>query len=170
MEMIYCPNCAKPTGFKRALGFGTLFMVLITLGLWLLVIPLYPARCITCGLMRSTAFWENLRTNPRKALTGSSLAAAIVIVLLAVVWIASPAPERKHDTAASSGQSRQSSATAGGEQTRPAVEKEEGFLAHSAPALGRTLCPALGEAKPVGIAPARRGGAPARSKSETSST
>ena len=39
MEMIYCPNCGKLVGFKRALGFGTLFMVLFTFGLWLLVIP-----------------------------------------------------------------------------------------------------------------------------------
>jgi hypothetical protein len=55
MQMIQCPNCGKLTGFKRALGFGTFFMVLITLGLWLLVIPFYPARCINCGLTRHSA-------------------------------------------------------------------------------------------------------------------
>src|ERR1039458_4865327 len=52
MQMIYCPNCGKLTGFKRALGFGTFFMVLLTCGLWLLVIPFYPVRCINCGLQR----------------------------------------------------------------------------------------------------------------------
>ncbi len=82
MEMIYCPNCGKPSGFKRALGFGTLFMVFITFGLWLLTIPLYPARCIHCGLTRGSAFLENLRTNPRRAITVSSVIAGIVILLL----------------------------------------------------------------------------------------
>ena len=31
--MLVCPNCAKLTGFKRALGIGTFFMVLLTCGL-----------------------------------------------------------------------------------------------------------------------------------------
>ena len=30
-------------------------MVVLTAGLWLLVIPFYPARCINCGLTRSSA-------------------------------------------------------------------------------------------------------------------
>ncbi|MFZ0319644.1 MAG: hypothetical protein WAL56_11005 [Candidatus Sulfotelmatobacter sp.] len=55
MEMIFCPNCGKLTGFKRALGFGTFFAVLITGGLWLLAIPFYPKRCITCGLGKTEA-------------------------------------------------------------------------------------------------------------------
>ena len=59
MEMIFCPNCGKRSGFKRALGFGTFFMVLITFGLWLLMLPFYPVRCINCGLMRASAKWEN---------------------------------------------------------------------------------------------------------------
>lgn len=87
MEMIYCPNCAKLVGFKRALGFGTLFMALLTFGVWLLVIPFYPARCINCGLARSSAFWENLQNNPRKAITASSVTALIVGVLLAWVFL-----------------------------------------------------------------------------------
>jgi hypothetical protein len=61
MQMIYCPNCGKLTGFKRALGFGTFFMVLLTCGLWLLVIPFYPARCINCGLTRGSAVTHNFR-------------------------------------------------------------------------------------------------------------
>jgi hypothetical protein len=59
MQMIQCPNCGKLTGFKRALGFGTFFMVLITLGLWMLVIPFYPARCINCGLTRHSAIMHH---------------------------------------------------------------------------------------------------------------
>lgn len=53
MEMIFCPNCGKLTGYKRALGFGTFFAVLLTAGFWLLAIPFYPKRCITCGLGKS---------------------------------------------------------------------------------------------------------------------
>jgi len=62
MQMLQCPNCGKLTGFKRALGFGTLFMVIFTLGLWLFVIPFYPARCINCGLRRGTAITANFST------------------------------------------------------------------------------------------------------------
>ena len=53
MEMIFCPNCNKLTGYKRVLGFGTFFAVLLTGGSWLLTIPFYPKRCINCGLRKS---------------------------------------------------------------------------------------------------------------------
>jgi hypothetical protein len=49
MQNLYCANCQKVTGFKRSLGFGTFFAVLITGGLWLLTIPCYPLRCVSCG-------------------------------------------------------------------------------------------------------------------------
>lgn len=55
MEMIFCPNCNKLTGYKRAIGFGTFFAVVLTAGLWLLAIPFYPKRCITCGLTKSAS-------------------------------------------------------------------------------------------------------------------
>lgn len=53
MELIFCPNCQKLTGFKRALGFGTLFATVLTAGLWLLAIPFYPKRCMVCGFRKS---------------------------------------------------------------------------------------------------------------------
>lgn len=53
MEMIFCPNCQKLTGYKRAIGFGTFFAVVLTAGLWLLALPFYPKRCIVCGLAKS---------------------------------------------------------------------------------------------------------------------
>jgi len=53
--MIFCPNCNKLTGYKRALGFGTFFAVVVTAGFWLLAIPLYPKRCIACGLDKSAS-------------------------------------------------------------------------------------------------------------------
>lgn len=49
MEFRYCPNCSKDTGHRRALGWGTFFIVIITSGFWLLAIPFYPKRCIVCG-------------------------------------------------------------------------------------------------------------------------
>src|ERR1700691_1206425 len=49
MKTYPCDSCGRPTGFKRALGWGTFFMVLITFGSWLLVIPFYPTRCSVCG-------------------------------------------------------------------------------------------------------------------------
>jgi hypothetical protein len=99
MEMINCPNCGKLTGFKRALGFGTLFMVVLTLGLWLLVIPMYPPRCINCGLQRNEAFWKNVeRVGFFKALTPSTVIgtlALVAVVLLLFTWRSSPSPERR---------------------------------------------------------------------------
>ena len=49
MFMEFCKNCEKTTGHKRQLGWGTFFAVMLTAGLWLLAIPLYPSRCILCG-------------------------------------------------------------------------------------------------------------------------
>jgi hypothetical protein len=73
MQMILCPNCGKQSGFKRALGFGTFFMVLITFGLWLLMIPFYPVRCINCGLTRTSATWQNASRGGK--------------ILIACIWI-----------------------------------------------------------------------------------
>jgi hypothetical protein len=72
MEMVHCPNCNSLRGFKRALGFGTLFMVVITCGLWLLVIPLYPERCITCGLAHSSAKMKTCRCGQQIASNAQS--------------------------------------------------------------------------------------------------
>lgn len=54
METLYCFNCNKATGYKRKIGIGTIFMVLITYGLWLLLIPFMPKRCICCGIDKNT--------------------------------------------------------------------------------------------------------------------
>jgi hypothetical protein len=74
MQMLQCPNCGKLTGFKRNLGFGTFFMVVITAGLWLLAIPFYPVRCINCGLQRPS------RHVLASILIGSLVLFAIVIL------------------------------------------------------------------------------------------
>jgi len=83
MQMIQCPNCGKLTGFKRALGFGTFFMVLLTCGLWLLAIPFYPARCMTCGLTRGSAFTHNFATWYRGL---SPAAKSLVLILPALLF------------------------------------------------------------------------------------
>lgn len=49
MKITHCPNCNKNMGFKRSLGWGTFFAIVLTFGFWILLIPFYPARCITCG-------------------------------------------------------------------------------------------------------------------------
>jgi osmotically-inducible protein OsmY len=84
MQMLLCPNCGKLTGFKRALGFGTFFMVLLTAGLWLLVIPFYPARCITCGLTRGSAFAHNFATWYRGLSQGARV--FVVVAPLALLF------------------------------------------------------------------------------------
>jgi predicted amidophosphoribosyltransferase len=49
MKQMRCPYCRRQTGFKRHLGWGTVFAVLLTGGFWLIAIPFYPKRCILCG-------------------------------------------------------------------------------------------------------------------------
>lgn len=49
MTFEQCDNCGKPTGHKRAFGWGTFFAVVLTAGFWLLTLPFYPSRCIMCG-------------------------------------------------------------------------------------------------------------------------
>ena len=78
MEMIFCPNCGKLTGYKRALGFGTFFAVLLTAGLWLLAIPFYPKRCITCGLGKSESVPWYQTWRLAAALVAGAVAAAIL--------------------------------------------------------------------------------------------
>ncbi len=67
MEMVFCPNCNKLTGYKRVIGFGTFFAVLLTAGLWLLTLPFYPKRCITCGVSKSDSVpWYRTWRRPKK--------------------------------------------------------------------------------------------------------
>ena len=76
MEMIFCPNCQKVTGYKRALGFGTLLGFVLTGGLWLLAVPFYPRRCITCGTSDPQLLFG------LKGSAGLIIAVAVVAILL----------------------------------------------------------------------------------------
>lgn len=84
MFVTQCANCGQQRGFARRLGFGTFFMVLITLGLWLLVIPLYPKRCSVCGCERAPAenFQQGLSRRSPWEIIG--LVAVVLVILIAV--------------------------------------------------------------------------------------
>jgi len=49
MKMQKCFNCQQIRGFSRKLGVGTIIMVVLTGGLWILLLPFYPKRCMNCG-------------------------------------------------------------------------------------------------------------------------
>ncbi|MBF0487522.1 MAG: hypothetical protein HQK98_05115 [Nitrospirae bacterium] len=49
MDFRLCMNCGQQRGFKRSLGVGTIIALLLTAGFWLLALPFYPKRCISCG-------------------------------------------------------------------------------------------------------------------------
>jgi len=76
VDYLFCPNCKSQRGFKRALGFGTLFIVVLTIGVWLFAIPFYPKGCIVCG---------QSKTNAKHTAFGSS--AGLAWFLLAVIAV-----------------------------------------------------------------------------------
>ena len=55
MDVKYCNICNEERGFKRHLGWGTFFMILLTAGFWIIALPFYPKRCIVCG--HSESIW-----------------------------------------------------------------------------------------------------------------
>jgi hypothetical protein len=58
MKMQHCNNCDRVVGHKRKIGIGTVLMILLTGGLWLLAIPAYAVRCIICGGTQSVLHKE----------------------------------------------------------------------------------------------------------------
>jgi hypothetical protein len=61
-------------------------MVLVTCGLWLLVIPFYPARCVTCGLTRHSALIQSVLAWYRGlSRTSQSVVSVVLFVVLFVV-------------------------------------------------------------------------------------
>ena len=75
MRFLQCYNCGCRRGFKRALGLGTLVMIVLTFGLWILMIPFYPSRCIVCGGSENAVAEFDWRKF-----------VVVVAVLLFVVW------------------------------------------------------------------------------------
>ena len=68
MTLSYCPSCNRQTCHKRAFGIGTLIAVIVTSGLWLMVMPFYPVRCRICGTIVIAAV-GNPDDTPRVTLT-----------------------------------------------------------------------------------------------------
>ncbi len=48
MAVRYCGNCQQNVEAKRKIGIGSLLLVVITAGFWLLLIPFYQKRCPKC--------------------------------------------------------------------------------------------------------------------------
>jgi len=49
LKMLYCPQCGKKTEHKKTLDWETLLIAIITCGIWLLKVRLYPSTCSVCG-------------------------------------------------------------------------------------------------------------------------
>ncbi len=49
MNEKHCPNCQQVTLHRRQIGVGTLMLVVMTAGLWLMAIAFYRPRCYICG-------------------------------------------------------------------------------------------------------------------------
>ena len=50
MAVKMCMHCDKKVEAKRHIGIGTIILLVLTGGLWLLVIPFYKKRCPICRI------------------------------------------------------------------------------------------------------------------------
>lgn len=85
MAIRHCEMCDRPVQTKRQIGVGTLLLVLITWGFWLLTIPFYRQRCPVCkgdefGGLRDGVVKQREDHRRRFQLT-------FVWVAIAVVWL-----------------------------------------------------------------------------------
>ena len=48
MATRYCVNCDRVIEAKRVIGAGTIILAVCTMGMWLILIPLYSKRCPIC--------------------------------------------------------------------------------------------------------------------------
>lgn len=91
----FCESCQRVTGHKRALGWGTFFAAVLTGGVWLLAIPVYPKRCIVCGLgspagsrATPTAPTARPRRDPKVTLV---VLGCLILAILLLAWLAASA-------------------------------------------------------------------------------
>lgn len=59
MKTHYCKICKEYRAHKRHIGIGSLILVFITWGLWILALPFYPVRCTKCGNAIGTFYDPN---------------------------------------------------------------------------------------------------------------
>jgi hypothetical protein len=55
MPTMICPTCGNTTWFRRQFGIGTLILILVTAGFWILALPFYRKRCPICGTLEQDA-------------------------------------------------------------------------------------------------------------------
>ena len=48
MAVVYCALCERNVDSKRHFGIGTLILVLVTAGVWILAMPFYNKQCPFC--------------------------------------------------------------------------------------------------------------------------
>lgn len=84
MEMIYCSNCKKVTGHKRAVGMGTLLGAVSTLGLSLGAVPFYPKRCVVCGATNQNSDTPSVASKIEYLINEGSLSKAGIAVKLSL--------------------------------------------------------------------------------------
>ena len=77
MIEVYCPNCGKVTGHKRAMGMGTFLGACVTFGTSLAATPFYPKRCIVCGCKTEGVWDVDPQTGKYRKLTDEELKARI---------------------------------------------------------------------------------------------
>lgn len=56
MDIKHCSLCDRKVSAQRQIGVGTLILVFLTAGLWLIAIPFYEERCPIC---KAAAFDED---------------------------------------------------------------------------------------------------------------
>lgn len=122
MRVTHCYVCNRPSGFARRLGWGTFFMAVLTAGLWLLTIPFYPKRCVTCGCTEAGAARAALVSEPptheRQLMAAYGMVAAVVLVAF-ILWIAS-----RSQSASSPASQATPTENVGSQPTAPTVSRK----------------------------------------------
>ena len=61
MSIKHCTLCDRKVSAQRQIGVGTLILVFVTAGLWLIAIPFYEERCPICKATEFNADDSNYR-------------------------------------------------------------------------------------------------------------
>ena len=60
MSERYCHNCECVRETERDIGIGSIFLVFVTAGLWLFLLPFYPKRCTVCDSSQTSAIKSSI--------------------------------------------------------------------------------------------------------------
>lgn len=84
MAVKYCTLCDRLVDAKRRFGVGTLLLVVLTGGFWLLLMPFYSQRCKLCGTTKVLNSKPDANT-PSSNTSRSRDVALTLLILVAVV-------------------------------------------------------------------------------------